>query len=159
LSNREARDLILSLETFQNPIGYFPSDGSVYHDHAIPTVRRNYPIAYLFYQKGFVTLEYNGSNTFQNLTQKGNQLRRNYSNGIPFGIQTLVSINKIVCTRSKATVTITVSAKPTQTAIDILGASVKTTKPFNVPARRLVFMKYVDGVWQIDYSQAELPIH
>lgn len=162
LSNREARDLILSLEAFQNPVSYFPSDIGVYHDHAISTVKRNYPIAYLFYQKGYVTLEYNGINTFQNLTPKGNQLRRNYSNGIPFSNQTLVSINKIVCSGRKATVTIIVLAKPTQIAIDILGASVKNTKSFGSPTRQIVYMKYVDGSWQIDYSwgnlQARIPI-
>lgn len=156
VTTKEAKDLLLTMDSLRSPVRYSPSGGGVYHNLDINLVRRNYPMVNLFYQRGYLTFEYNGTNTFQELTSKGNELQREYPNGIPFYVQSIIAIPKVVCSGNQATVTVLVIARPTQIALDILGPSLRTTRPFGVQAKRFGYLKYANGVWQIDATMGNI---
>lgn len=151
LSVTEAKSLVLNLRSFRQPDAFlFPTGTARYSDHNLQTVKRNYPVLYLFYQAGYVNLEDNGVHTFSTPTSKGEQLGRQFNGSIPFSITTLTSVDKVVCAKNKASINITISAKPTQTAVNLLGNSVYKVKPFIRSHNTKVDAKRLNGKWKID---------
>lgn len=148
LSADEAANLIRGLDKFQAGEPYFLTSGTTrFSLHDLPTIKRNYPIHYLFYQSGFVQLEYNGVHTFSTATAKGERLVEQYNGAVPLSSLALVSVNKISCVKGKAQVYITLSPQPTRLAVELLGSVVSRTKPFNTPIRTRVEAERTNAGW------------
>jgi len=146
LTSTEARDLLLPLAPLHQPGVYqlYP-DTVVYNRLSLSDVQSNYPIIYLFFRRGFINLEDNGATTFESLTGRGQQLRARYPRGIPFDNLSLASVRKVICKGTDAKVQVTVSARPTQIAINLLGPAIFSTRPFSKPNGRVVSFVYRSG--------------
>lgn len=147
----EAKSLIQNLRDFTEGHPYlFPSGATHYNLLDIPAIKRDYPVLYLFYQNGFIQLEYNGVHTNSSLTSRGEQLNRQYNGSIPLSRLTLISVNRISCTKNNAQVDVTISAKPTQLALDLFGDAIYKVKPFRAPFKSQIEAKRTAGNWMMD---------
>ena len=154
LGVKEAELLLKNLSPLSEETSFFlPDDGNVFHGNSLSTMKINYPIVYLFYQKGFLKLDYNG-NTFSDLTNKGRQLKTRYPRGIPLSTQEIVTVTRVTCTKSKAQVYVTLRARPTQVALDLLGSSVLQVEPFNKSQKKVVILIKRNGNWLPDDNAA-----
>jgi hypothetical protein len=148
VTTKQVEEAILLLEPFQHPSNYLLTDDR-YSDHRITDVQRNYPIAYLFFKKGFIRLEENGTHTFSDFTSKGRELVKNYPQGIPFSSQTLLSISNVKCIGKNAVVEITLIPKPTEIAIKLLGSTITQAECVTVPQKKKIKLFYTSGKWQV----------
>jgi hypothetical protein len=112
-------------------------------------IKQAFPITYLYYQKGYLKLEYNGYSSFSSITSKGQQLNNEYPDGFPFATKTLVSINKISCVGKKMRVDITYKVSPTETALEVLGRDVYAVKPFSQLWKVGIEFAFENGAWHL----------
>lgn len=130
LTNNEAEELIRELIP-DDPIRYTLEDALNYKPiDRLADIKTDFPVTYLFYQKGYFRME-EGGYVFQFITSKGENLKARYPDGFPLATKTLVSVNKVSCVGKKLRVDVTYKINPTQTALEILGNGIYTIKPFN----------------------------
>lgn len=157
LTSESVRNLLLPLTPLHEPIFYELNDGGgvVYNGLRLSDVQSSYPITFLFFRRGFIKLEDNGANTFESLTGRGQQLRATYPNGIPLANLSLVSVGKVICKGTDAKVQVTVAARPTQIAINLLGEAIFSTRPFAKSNERVVSFVYRSEKWEPGSSAAD----
>lgn len=153
IENKDAKQLILNFVPFREPLKYFSGAG-VFPAHNPSDVKRNYPVTYLFYQKGFYTMEGGGNEaTSVELTSKGRELFSKYSEGVPLGSRTLVSVDGVVCTGKTAQVKVSFGVEPNQIARNLLGAAINNVEPFGRTRKHTFKLVNRNGRWQADKNE------
>lgn len=148
LTNDEAKELINDLLP-DDSIRYRLDDALTYKPiDSVADIKQGFPVAYLFYQKGYFKLE-EGGYIFQFITPKGQNLNAQYPDGFPLATKTLVSVNKVSCVGKRLRVEVTYQINPTQTALEILGDDVYQIKPFNQPWKVGIEFVSGNGKWHL----------
>lgn len=138
-------------------ITYQLSGNLIYQGQALSDMERYYPVAYLFYQKGYLAMKDNGYSVTQPLTTKGQNLIERYRRDtdvpqeadLPFARKTLVSVDGIICVGKRMRIDTTYKLQPTQTVLDILGTDIYSVKPFDKPWKVGIEFANRNGTWSL----------
>ena len=156
MSKEQAEELVKQLVP-GDEITYRLGGNLIYQRLSLADVRREKPMDYLFYKKGYLEMQDDGYSVFQKLTPRGQQLVNQYGResgisdeaDIPIATKTLLSIDKVTCAANKMRVDVTYQVLPTQKALDMLGADIYRTKPFDHPWKVGVEFTYGGGTWSL----------
>lgn len=144
----EAKDLINELIP-DDAIRYQLGEAVTYKPiESLAEVKQNFPLAYLFYQSGFLRLEERGY-VFQFITDQGRRLNAQYPAGFPLGTKSLTSVNKVSCKGNKLRVEVTYRVNPTQATLDMLGRDIYAIRGFSEPWKVGIEFTYINGNWEL----------
>jgi hypothetical protein len=156
MSKGQAEELVKQLVP-NDEITYHLSGNLIYQRLSLADVRRENPMDYLFYEKGYLEMRDDGYSVLQKLTPRGQRLINQYGreNGIPdeadipIATKTLVSVDKVTCAANKMRVDVTYQVLPTQNALNMLGTDIYRTKPFDRPWKVGVEFTNGDDTWSL----------
>jgi len=144
----EAKDLINELIP-DDPINYQLAEAVTYKPiESLAEVKQNFPLAYLFHERGFFRMEERGY-VFQFITDQGRRLNAQYPGGFPLGTKSLTSVNKVSCKGDKLRVEVTYRINPTQAALDMLGRDIYAIRGFSEPWKVGIEFTYGNGKWNL----------
>ncbi len=152
LTAKEAESLLQKSSPMNKSITYVLEEALRYSNLSLSNVRRDFPVTYLFYQKGYLQMEDNEVHTFGFITAKGRELKGQYPDGIPLSSSPSVSVKRVNCSGKKLTVAVSVQAKPTQFAISLLGSGISKINLFGTPRKRIINLNFRNGRWQVNDS-------
>jgi len=155
-SKEQAEELVKQLIP-DDEITYPLSGNLIYQRLSLADVRRENPMDYLLYEKGYLEMQDDGYSVLQKLTPRGQRLVKQYGreNGIPdeadipIATKTLVSVDKVTCAANKMRVDVTYQVLPTQNALDMFGSDVYRAKPFDRPWKVGIEFTYGNGAWSL----------
>jgi hypothetical protein len=155
-SKEQAEELVKQLIP-DDEITYPLSGNLIYQRLSLADVRRENPMDYLLYEKGYLELQDDGYSVLQKLTPGGQRLVKQYGreNGIPdeadipIATKTLVSVDKVTCAANKMRVDVTYQVLPTQNALDMFGSDVYRAKPFDRPWKVGIEFTYGNDAWSL----------
>lgn len=156
LAKEQAAELIKQLVP-DDVMTYQLSGNLIYQRTTLADMKRYYPVAYLFYQKGYLAMQDNGYSVTQPLTAKGRRLVEQYRRNagipdeaeLPFATKTMVSVDKVTCAGKKMRIDTTYKLQPTQNVLDILGTDIYSLQPFDKPWKVGIEFTNRDGTWSI----------
>jgi hypothetical protein len=163
MANERAGELVSKLP--DEIITYQLSGNLIYQGQSRSDMERYYPVMYLFYLKGYLTIEDNGYSVTQPLTPKGTRLVEQYRRGtgvpgeadLPFAKKTLESIDKVTCVSNKMRIDVTYNVQLTQNSLDILGTDVYRVTPFDKPWKVGIEFTNRNGTWSLSQRSSLSP--
>ena len=153
LTVKEAENLI---QESARPITYVLEESERYGEQSVSEVLRDNPMRSLLYQKGYIKFEDNGVYIFGFITSKGRELMLQYPNGITLSSQPSFSVTRVKCVGKKASVTVSVKAKPSQSAISLLGMGISKVHLFGTPRKGILNLNFRNGKWKLQVEDLNL---